>query len=94
MTVRPVDHFAGDQVFIGDEMLGAVPGDDGAIAASQGIDLAVRVFQLYHIAGLDGFVPQEDETAHQVGKDLLQAKTEPQPQGAAEQGEDGEIEPR
>ena len=64
------------------------------IAASQEIDPAVRVSQLNHIAGLDGFIRQEDEAAHQVGKDLLQAETEPQPQGAAEQGEDGEIEPQ
>ena len=72
-------------------MLDTITSDDRDIAASQEIDPTIGVFQLNHITGFDGFVRQEDEPAHQVGKDFLQAETQPQPQSAAEQGEDGEI---
>ena len=73
-------------------MFGAVPGDDRDIAGPQEIDPAVLVFELNDIAGLDGLVRQEDEAGYQVGEDFLQAEAQPQAQGAAEQGEDGEVE--
>ncbi len=68
--------------------------DDRDIAGSQKIDPTIGVFQLNHIAWLDGFVRQEDEPTHEVGKDFLQAETQSQPQSAAEQSEDGEIQPQ
>ena len=71
---------------------GAVPGQDEGPAASEEIEAAVSVFHLDNLTRLAGFVCQEEVTADQVGKDLLQANTEPQPRGSAEEGENGEIE--
>ena len=72
-------------------MLGAIAGDHRDVAAAQKIYPAILVTHLNHVPGFDGFIRQNNKAAHQIGKNFLQAKTQPQSQGPAEKGEDGEI---
>ena len=72
-------------------MLLAVAGDDRDRAHADLVDRAEAVADHDHVARLDRPVHQQDDPGEQIAERLLEAEADGQAEGAAEDGERGEI---
>lgn len=91
VAVRPVLDAVGDQLLVRHQVLDAVTRDHRDIARPQGFDPAVLPADVQRVAGLDGLVAQQDEASHEVREDLLQAESQADADGPAEDHEGGEV---
>ena len=89
--MRPVDHLMGDDLLVGDQVLGAVAGFDRHVARTQRGHPTVSAADLNDIARLDGFVHQQQHATDQVGNDPLQAEAQADAERPAEQRQRGEV---
>ncbi len=91
--IGPVDHALGDEVLVWDQELAAVARDHRGVARAHRADPAERVADRDYVARLDRLVGEQDDAAHQIGHDLLQAEAEADADRAGEECERGKIDP-
>ena len=72
----PVGDLAGDQLFVGDDDLFVVECDQGGGAEADVRDIAHDVADGHQVADPDRALDQQDQTADEVGENLLQAEAE------------------
>src|SRR6202011_2277541 len=89
--VGPVDHLVGDQVFVRDQVFLAVSTAYRGIAGTEIGDGAEGAADLDHVPGLYRAFEQQDDAADKVRYDFLQAETDADTDGAAKDGECGEV---
>ena len=93
VAVAPVYDTLRNEVFVGDEDAFVIAGDDFGVAGGHVIDPAecADIGQLYDVARFDGAIHEEQHAGEEVRNPFLQAETNPETNGTAEDGEEGEV---